>query len=319
MRTGLIAGIVGGLLCTTGFAGAAWFAYERFEAGTVEQRAQKVIHALEAHGLDIAYEKIVGDEIGGTLTLLKVKIKLPDGRDVEADELAVERFDYRSGNFPRFSDMQLRNGKGKPELFGGEIARLLKEAKIVDLRFDLAFSHEYSARSRTVEVKAAKLTVATAGTLSLAMTLGEWRPDPRPLAGRVARERSQIVKQLGERATLVSGTLRFDDGGFMRAYIAARAESEGKSEQIARGNLERELIRMIREADRNDQVTRGGLQAIINFLRRPQTVAIVANPPKPVELRRLETMWSANRGGLRDVLGLRFESRAEAPPKADPK
>jgi hypothetical protein len=76
---------------------------------------------------------------------------------------------------------------------------------------------------------------------------------------------------------------------------------------------------MIREADRNDQVTRGGLQAIINFLRRPQTVAIVANPPKPVELRRLETMWSANRGGLRDVLGLRFESRAEAPPKADPK
>ncbi len=303
---GLMVGLMGGVLGTGAVAGAAYYGWELFNAGSVEQRVVRLKKTIEEADIEVKYEKFVGDAMSPSFALENV-VFTSDESQVRAERVEIKRYDWRHAETPRFSEFVIRGVRFKGDIFGSEIGQILAEAKFDQIVFDFHFGHEYveetiddpkarggKRKQGRVVVKDARMEIRDLGTLAASLDLEDWHAKPRT-AARLVRELPPVIRIVGERVKIKSVELRYQDSGFMNAYIDAKAAATNKRWLTARGDIVRDMQRAAREA-RTDVANRL-YTALIRYVERHETVTGIElkfTPDAPIELRKMHAMWEAN-------------------------
>lgn len=321
MRFGLIVGMVGSLVGTAAVAGASYYGWELYQAGSVAKRLAAFEKFKDALDIEVEYARSTGEALSPDFALEKVTI-VSDDKRVEVERIEFKRFDWKNPQQPRFASIALTGMKFKGDVFslvlGPEIGQVLEDAKFENVVVDAALEHEAGeeevedpktrrkTKRHTVSIKELKLAFRDLATVTASIELRDFAVKPKAVA-RQARDLPPLVRLLGENVQFAGLRLVFEDQGLMKAFIDAKAREIGKGELQARGVFVRELqkdAQATRSAVGNNRFDKDYFEVMIRYIgggyERLSGFTLTAAPPAPIEIRRLFVMWDANRGGFFD-------------------
>jgi hypothetical protein len=342
MRFGLMVGMLGSLLGTAAVAGASYYGWELYSAGSVTKRLAAFEKFKDALDIEIEFAKSTGEALSPDFALEKVTI-ISDDKRVEVERVEFKRFDWKNPQQPRFAAIVLTGMKFKGDVFalvlGPEIGKVLEDAKFENVVVDAALEHEAGeeevedpktkrkVKQSKVTIKELRLAFRDLATVTATIELRDFAVKPKAVA-RQARELPPLVRLLGEGVQFAGMRLVFEDKGLMKAMIDAKAREIGKGELQARGVFVRELqkdAQTTRSAVGSNRFDKDYFEVMIRYIgggyERTTGFTLTAAPPAPIELRRLFVMWDANRGGFFDKFNpkLALGGPRAPPPKRDPK
>ena len=341
MRFGVVIGMVGSLVGSAAVAGASYYSWEIFQAGTLEKRLDGFNKLKDALDFELTHKREVGEAFAPGFTLEDVEI-VSDDKRIAVEKIEFKKFDWKTPHQPRFSQVVLTGMKLKTDVFapllGPDMAKVLEEAQITDVIVDAAFEHEsgeetvedpktkQKIKRKTVSIKELRLNFRELGSIAASIELKDFDVKPKAVA-KQAREMPPLVRMLGEQVQYASMKIVFEDKTMMKAIMDAKARELGKGELQARGFF-------VRELQRDATTTRGAVNSNrfdSDFFRPMMTYferydrhvgfTLTSSPPQPIEIRRLVVMWDANRGGFFDKFNPKVAlgpTRA-APKREDPK
>ncbi len=343
MRVGFIVGLVGSLVGSATVAGASYLAFDQFRTAAVSNRLVSLEKFKDALDLEIEYKSTEGEVMTGSFALLNVTL-ISDDKRVEMERADFKTFDWKNPGQPRFASMALTGMKFKGDVFsvvlGPEIGKVLEDQKFENVVVDAALEYEAGeeeiedpktkrkVKQYRVNVKELKFVFRDLATITLTADLRDFATKPKAVA-RKAREEPPLVRLLGENVQLAGLKFVFEDKGLMKAFIDAKARELGKGELQGRGHFVKELqkdAQATRSSVGSNRLDRDFFEPMIRYIgggyERASGFTIDAQPPAPVELRRLFVMADANRGGFYDKFNPKLAigpARATAPKREDPK
>jgi hypothetical protein len=353
MRFGLIVGMVGSLVSTAAVAGAGYYGWELYQAGSLEKRFA-AFQSFE-QTLDIGFkydrDRIKGEAFTPGFALERVTI-VADDKQIPIDRVVFRRFDWNHPQHPRFADIALIGMKLKGSVLGAalgaDLGKALADPHFETVTVDVVLRHETETveaedpktkrkiQTTKVAIKEFQVTVHGLATLTAAIDLEDF--DVQPLAvARTVRKWPPLVRLLGEHVRLAGMRVVYQDDGLMQKIIEAKAEEIGKNELRARGYYVHELQRdaqATRSAVGSNRFDAAYFRPMISYVEhydRRAGFTLTIAPPAPIEIRRLFVMWDANRGGFFEKLSpsitlgalraapRKEEKRKEQPKKDEPK
>lgn len=345
MRFGLIVGMVGSLVSSAAVAGAGYYGWELYQAGSLDKRFAAFQSFEQALDIEFKYDRnnIKGEAFTPGFALEKVTI-VSDEKQVPVERVEFRRFDWKQPQRPQFAHIALIGIKMKGEalgaLLGPELGKALAdpafETITVDVVIDFEAEEEEAEDPKTkrrikqkkVTVKEFGVTVRDLASVKAAIDLKDFDVKSRAVA-RAARQSPPLVRLLGEQVQFAGMRVAFEDKGLMRRIMEAKSREIGKGELQARGAFVRELQRdaqATRSAVGSNRFDADYFRPMISYVERYDTrtgFTLTAAPAAPIELRRLFVMWDANRGGFFERMNpkvtLGATRKAEPRKKEEPK
>jgi hypothetical protein len=338
MRVGLIVGLVGGFVSTAAVAGAGYYGWELFDAGSLEKRFAGFKALEEALDIEVKYQQRGGEAFALDFTLEKVTI-VSDDKRLEVDKIEFKRFDWKNPNQPRYSAIAFTGIRVKREnlnsLFGLDFDKALAEIKIDEVVIDGTFAHrtdeeevedpktKRKVKQTRVTVEELKIAIRDLGTATVSLELKDFQALPRATA-RKTLDIPPIIRLIGERVRLGNVRVVFEDKGFVKLLMDATARDLNQNDLQARRYYFKELQKdasATRSAAKGNQYDADFFRPAMTYVEQYDKRAgftLVLKPDEPLELRRLPFYWRDNRGGLFIKLGPKL-TLAAAPKRADPK
>jgi len=343
MRFGVVIGMVGSLVGSAAVAGASYYSWEIFQAGSLEKRLDGFNKLKDALDFELTHKREVGEAFAPGFTLEDVEIVADDKR-IAVEKIEFRKFDWKTPHQPRFAHVVLTGMKFKIDVFapilGPDMAKVLEEAKIESVVVDASFEHEsgeeiaedpktkQKVKRKTVSIKELKLSFRDLGSFTATVELKDFDVKPKAVA-KQAREMPPLVRMLGEQVQYASMRVVFEDKALMKAIIDAKSKEIGKGELQARGVFVRELQKdatTTRGAVGSNRFDKDYFEPMIAYIgggyANRTGFTLTSTPAQPIEIRRLVVMWDANRGGFFDKFNPKIAlgpQRPAAPKKEDPK
>ncbi|MCW5770797.1 MAG: hypothetical protein KIT16_04115 [Rhodospirillaceae bacterium] len=344
MRFGLVVGMVGSLVSSAAVAGAGYYGWELYQAGSLDKRFAAFQSFEQALDIEFKYDRdrIKGEAFTPGFALEKVVI-ISDDKQIPVERVEFRRFDWKQPQRPHFANIALTGMQMKASVLGSmlgpDLGKALADPSLDTVTVDVVLDFEAEeeevedpktkrkVKQKKVTIKTLSIAVRDLATITATIDLKDFDVVARAVA-RAARQYPPLVRLLGERVQLAGMRVVFDDKGLMRKIMEAKSQELGKGELQARGAYVRELQRdaqATRSAVGSNRFDADYFRPMIAYVERYDTRAgftLTATPPKPIEIRRLFIMWDANRGGFFQSLGPKITVGAavrRAEPKKDEK
>lgn len=339
---GLIVGLIGAIAGTGAVAGATYYSWELFNAGSLEKRIGAFRELEKSLDVEVKWERQVGDAFTPEIAFEKVTV-VSDDKSIEVERLEIKRLDWKHPARPDYSHLVLRGMKFRGDVFGdllgAEFGKVLADEQLEQVVVDLSFSHEAGdeevedpktkrkSRQRVVTIKEARVELRGLGTFTVSVDLKDFDVKPKMLA-RQARDLPPVMRLLGERVQFAGMKLVYQDNGFTKLFLEAKGREVGKGERDARRVIFTDLGKdatATRGALNNNKFDNDYFQPLRRYIgdgeyERRTGLTLTAKPAQNIELRRLFIMWNENRSGFYDRFNPKVELGAvrKAEPKKDP-
>jgi len=299
-----IKGILGAAISLILLTGATYAAGTLYLESAARERAEIIIGDLRKRGATVTYAGIDSALLSSGLSIRDVRIVTPTKQTYRIRSIDVRNFDWQNPEQPRHVDIRLNGVAVDPS----GLAMLPKEFRDLfggDTRFDFDVQHRYDPQTRTIELKKFTLSGEKLGTLTLSFKIGNFTM-PQGQLMQNGQPSPMVLMQLFAGGTTFDGAaVRFSDSGLVDRLFKAYAAKEGEEEAKVKADMIRSLRRERRRV--KFAIQRELIDALIGFIQKPGTIAIVSKPPQPIPVGRFISRFAANPDGVKSMLGLTIE------------
>ena len=280
---GFLGGIVGMVIMAAAIAAAVVI----FANSLVVEQVDGLMARLKSAGATKAtYKSAEADLLSRSVTVTGIDIL---GREKDAFRIArvdVARYDFFNARQPNYADVRI-TGASINAGDGSPLSALFRQVGLTRITGNMQLSFTANREKRVFDLKQFRLATPELGDLSLSGRFGNWSRQvlvslQRAIAGSGpdAFRRSKLV--------LYEAKLDFRDKGLTNRYLKFLAEREDTSLSKYKAGIRKSLRKLKRELKgRKLLPIRQMIDTLSNFIRKPRSLKISAEPGNPVRIAKL--------------------------------
>jgi hypothetical protein len=315
MKKGWIVGL--GALALVGVGG--YFAADYVANAKLEERAQIFARDMRKVTKEFRYGSVRADLLSQSIVMTNVEFVTMNGDRIKAESVTVKDFDWRISGPPRYADIEVKRADVPSTALtnlaraSGQFAsiigvatgpatdaqRILDRAGYKRTTSDFFVRYRLDEETGEFELKDVQLAVSELGEVVLNLKLGN-------VPQRSIKDGAALLSA-GTATTLVHASLSFKDRSLVSRLLKAYAADRNISEAEALSRVLRDL-----RADRDrtrDTVEREALNALLQFIERPNEIRVALDPARPTPLLAMGLQFLGGRSIAKEAFGLKFTAR----------
>ena len=255
--------------------------FKSIMSNKVEERIDTVLKDLPNQM--VIYDDISVDIFGFSTHIYDISINVPGQEPITIDEIVINSID-QDHNIPRYLDLEINGIENNTNalMLNPQSALFAKNLGVEKLSSNIALKYNYKQDKKSLELD--ELSFTTNGVAEI-----EFEAEFHNISSFEA-----VIKQFATEAkyiTVAEASLEFDDMSLTNAILKTIAQDSKKTLTEVKAQLTAQLTK---ERDRNAKRGHTAVveiqEAMISFIKDPQSFDMSVEPKEPVSFKKIMRM-----------------------------